>query len=700
MVIQLAARGPRVFRAYRIQTMDDGSTTYFDAIFEYTGDTDAPFKAQGTHSAPATGRLLEHDSTWYSTCLRQTAPEATQWQYYEHANWWKVGRNLQIFVPAIPLISSFLGAADWRRATYDDEVIILVTSIDVPDGEEDEKVVYYTFVHQEARLIVREEIMRWHPVEKSTPLSDTYYDYGAHERPVVHQSKEDCLSRNAPSPTGTVTPSPTPTTTPSPTPTATPPPDTYVSVSLDAPSVPAGGGEELRIDFTVKNQGHEPASGVTVTFGVKEPSSFVMARSARGTCEGAICNLGSFDGLESVTGHVVVLAEFGFDTEVTIHADASWLGRNSDRSHSSAQTKAPLAENQPGALMWTTLTDAFTMSCGDSIVVGEDAAYTALGDKLYALSKSSGEVLWRRDEDSSMSQPVLADGNIYVTTRNREAGGHDVRSLDASTGSLNWQQNVGGGIRRPVEVYGGSVYLTVNHWVDGRVAYSTLLSLDALTGVPNWEYRVDKSISTIPVVFDDNVYFGTYSSGDDYLYAIEPRSGELIRQYEVSGGYATPLIADGNAFIVSGRGSLYSIDLETGTRTWEFWPEGSRATGTPILVGGIVYFRIFDERVGGGEYPSVYALDAATGNLKWVYTPGPWIEQRKAYEWVKQPTAFNESIYVPTSFKLVSLDGLTGSKNWQAGYGRTCGPLTAADGVLYGRASSDNGFIIFAIRIR
>lgn len=200
-VIEVAAAAAMaenpIFRARRTQTLDDGGTEIFDAVFEYTGDPSAPFIAQGTHTTPSIGRIYEHDSTWHSTCLRQIAPVERHWLYYEHANWWKVGRNLEIFVPAIPLISSFLHDAEWRRAAYDDDVVILVTFIDLAGSEEGEKVVYYTSVDQEARIIVREEIMQWHPVEKSTPLSDTYYDYGAHERPVVHQSQEDCLSRNS-----------------------------------------------------------------------------------------------------------------------------------------------------------------------------------------------------------------------------------------------------------------------------------------------------------------------------------------------------------------------------------------------------------------------------------------------------------------------------------------------------------------------
>ena len=200
-VIEIAARGRQVywlFRAYRVQTLNDGRTELFDAVFEYTGDPSAPFIAQGTHTTPDTGRVLEHDSTWHSTCLRQIAPEEKHWLYFEHDDWWKTGRNLNIFVPAIPLISAYLGGGEWKYVTNDDEVIILVTSFDAPGGGVGEEVVYYTFVHLEAKIIVREEILRWHPVEEYTPLSDTYYEYGGHERPVVHQSEEDCLSRNSP----------------------------------------------------------------------------------------------------------------------------------------------------------------------------------------------------------------------------------------------------------------------------------------------------------------------------------------------------------------------------------------------------------------------------------------------------------------------------------------------------------------------
>ena len=447
------------------------------------------------------------------------------------------------------------------------------------------------------------------------------------------------------------------------------------------------GGEESTIDFTVTNEGGEPASGVTVTFEVEEPGRFVMARSARGSCEQATCRLGSFDGFESVTGHVVVVAELGIKTRATVHADTFWILKSFERRHSSVQTETQLAENQPGALIWATPANAVSMSCGDSVVVDREAAYSGFGSKLYAVSKSSGETLWLHDHESSMFQPVLADGNIYVLSRDE---GYYIRSLDSLTGTLNWQQEVVGQVNSPVEVYGGSVYLTGNDWVvDGRSEYGYLISLDASTGVVQWQYRVDNWVNTTPVVFDGNVFFGTYGGGDDYLYSIEPTSGELRRQYKITGGvYDTPLIADGNAYIVTGYSSLHSIDLETETENWVYRPEG-RAYDTPILSDGNLYLRIYDEEAE--DYLSLHALDAATGSVIWQYTPGVAMMLLSAYE---------GNIYVPTYTKLVSLDGLTGSQEWEAGYGWICGPLTAADGVLYGRTVNNDRYLIFAIRTR
>ena len=344
--------------------------------------------------------------------------------------------------------------------------------------------------------------------------------------------------------------------------------------------------------------------------------------------------------------------------------------------------------NQPGDLIWASPVRASSGSCGDSVSVGPDRLYAGFGRHLYSVARSDGEELWLAAGDSSMFQPVLADGSIYFHARQPEAEGYYIRSLDALEGTLNWEYSVNGNARGPAVVYGGSVYYTVNRpGIDGRSAYSYLLSLDASTGILNWQYRVDKWINTSAVEFGGNIYFGTYTGGDDYLYSIDPKSGELNQRYQTAGGsYFTPQIADESAYILSGYGPVHSMDLSTGKKNWEYLPKG-RVSAAPLLADGTLHFHVDDEAARENYF--VQALDAATGRLKWQYEVGPWL---------MPPMASNGSVYVPTYDGLVSLDAVTGSLNWQAAYDTICGRLTAADGVLYGRATIDNWYIVFAIR--
>ena len=164
---------------------------------------------------------------------------------------------------------------------------------------------------------------------------------------------------------------------------------------------PAVGGEELRIEFTLTNEAPKPAFSVTLKFEVTEPNRLVIARTAHGSCAEAVCDLGSLDGYESVTGHVIVLSTLGFNIRVRVDADVSWLLNNSNRRHSYAHVTVPLTDsNQPGALIWATATSASGMGCDDGVEVGPEAVYAAFSEEFYAVSRSSGKVLWSEHRDS------------------------------------------------------------------------------------------------------------------------------------------------------------------------------------------------------------------------------------------------------------------------------------------------------------
>ena len=460
-------------------------------------------------------------------------------------------------------------------------------------------------------------------------------------------------------------------------------------MKFDTDIGPAIGGEELRIDFVVTNHTPETAAGVNLTFAVNEPSRLVDVRWSRGTCEESTCLLHFLEGYESVGGHVVVRAEMGFDYEVRVDGELSWVIPELDSPtwRSYFQAIVPFADDQPGALVWATPIDAYGGSCGDRVLVGPDAVYAGFRSKLHAVSKSSGEVLWHTEEDRTMFHPVLTDGSIYFHEWDQDTP-HYIHSLDSSDGTLNWQHEVDGQVRGPGVVYDGNVYYTVNYWViDGHSEYSFLLSLDASTGAQNWQYRVDEWISTSAIESGGNIFFGTNDLEDDYLYSVDASSGELVRRYETPGGsHHTPLIEDDTIYVPTGRRSVYSMDLSTGLVNWEYTPE-ALPTGTPVSSNGNVLFLVY---ISGSSYSShsLHSVDAATGNFNWRYS------QR---EYLANPTAADGSVYVPSFSSVVSLDPSTGSTNWLAHY-ESCAPLAADDGVLYGWRTVGTQLLVFAIR--
>ena len=173
----------------------------YDAVYQYTGDPDAPYAAtQGTHLKRKTGLMHEYDSTWYSTCYRQVRPTVSPWLYNEHDGWGE--RRLDTFIPVFPLASLFIPNADWepvdlfrlKDATFDELKLAVMAVID-----HSETYVFIFHPHQHPfRVAFEENYMGIGYGEDTWLLFSTEYFYDVEKAPVVHESQEDCLARNDP----------------------------------------------------------------------------------------------------------------------------------------------------------------------------------------------------------------------------------------------------------------------------------------------------------------------------------------------------------------------------------------------------------------------------------------------------------------------------------------------------------------------
>ena len=159
-------------------------------------------------------------------------------------------------------------------------------------------------------------------------------------------------------------------------------------------------------------------------------------------------------------------------------------------------------------------------------------------------------------------------------------------------------------------------------------------------GVPKyskvkWRFQTGGQVISSPAVVGDTVYVG---SADHNLYAINLDAGTLKWKFKTGGRVnSSPAVAGSVVYFGSYDGNFYAVDAATGQLNWKFQTAGERRfaakhlhgaepasetmpdpfdfyLSSPVVWNGVVYF-------GSGD-TNVYALDAATGGLKWKFKTG------------------------------------------------------------------------------
>ena len=186
-----------------------------------------------------------------------------------------------------------------------------------------------------------------------------------------------------------------------------------------------------------------------------------------------------------------------------------------------------------------------------------------------------------------------------------------------------------------------------------------------------WKFRTGGRVISSPLVVGDVVFVG---STDGSLYAVNRADGTQRWKFDTRGPVSSsPAYHDGIVYIASVDGSLYAVDAAAGTLRWSFATKGERrftAPGihgaiprtermpdpfdvflsSPTIAGGVVYF-------GSGDQ-HVYALDAATGTLRWSFATGDVVHAA--------PAVSAGLVYIGSwDRNLYALDAATGRERWR-----------------------------------
>lgn len=191
----------------------------------------------------------------------------------------------------------------------------------------------------------------------------------------------------------------------------------------------------------------------------------------------------------------------------------------------------------------------------------------------------------------------------------------------------------------------------------------------------DWEYKDNNRFIASPLVVDELVIA---PNADGRVYALD--AGERGKEVWVFSPserardnqpiWATPVLDGGTAYIASMDGSLYAIDVESGSLVWKT-ALGNAMVSSPVLgEDGTLYVGSFDSQV--------IAVDSQDGSELWRADTDDWV-------W-GSPTLDGETLYVTDlGGDMYALDAANGSQRWSvSGEGAATGsPLVYNESVYY-----------------
>lgn len=270
---------------------------------------------------------------------------------------------------------------------------------------------------------------------------------------------------------------------------------------------------------------------------------------------------------------------------------------------------------------------------------------------------------------------------------------------------VKWTFKTGGAVVSSPVLAGGVVYVGSDD--------TNLYALDQSSGALKWKFATGNGkdvpgapIRSTPAVVDGAVFFGCY---DGNFYSVDAATGALRWKFAMPGerkftarglhGYlprqqaipdfwdlyqSSPVIGGGLVYFGCGDGNLYALDVATGALKWKF-ATGDVVHASPALAAGVLYFGSWDT--------NLYAVDAATGELKWKFKTGEDPVNFNQTGIQSSPCVTGGMVYFGCrDFHLYAVDAKTGQEKWKYKNTWVIASPVVRDGRVYGTTSIPSVF--------
>jgi outer membrane protein assembly factor BamB len=229
---------------------------------------------------------------------------------------------------------------------------------------------------------------------------------------------------------------------------------------------------------------------------------------------------------------------------------------------------------------------------------------------------------------SSLLLCLAAFGQDAATFRGnlQHTGVYDSAGVSKFT-KVKWQFPTHGQIVSSPAVADGMVFVgSADH---------NLYAVDRESGALKWKFETGSRVSSSPAVSGGMVYFASYDSN---FYAVDEVTGKLKWKFRTAGEHrfaakhlhgaqpatetmpdpfdfylSSPAVWNGAVYFGSGDGNVYALDAASGTVKWKF-QTGDVVHASPAISDGTLFIGSWDSYF--------YALDASTGREKWRFKTG------------------------------------------------------------------------------
>jgi outer membrane protein assembly factor BamB len=248
--------------------------------------------------------------------------------------------------------------------------------------------------------------------------------------------------------------------------------------------------------------------------------------------------------------------------------------------------------------------------------------------------------------------------------------------------------------------------------IDGTAYFGSndhyLYAVNLADGVQRWKFKTGSRVTSSPAVFNGRVYFASY---DGNIYAVDARSGVQLWKFASEGErrftgrhlhgsdpagesmpdpfdfyLSSPIIDVETVYVGSGDGNIYALDAASGALRWKF-RTGNVVHASPAIANGMVYIGSWDSYF--------YAIDAKSGQERWRFKTGEDHEIANQVGIQSSATIAEGMVFFGCrDSNLYALDAANGARKWTyptKGSWVISTPI-AKDGTLY-FATSDSGLL-------